>query len=139
LQPRPQLPEDNDDEEEDDAPTNRRTVPQRLPSRAAASQSRPVASSSTTPATAPHPIRVAEGSKAVEKTVPRSSPGPPSSPFVAKTAESAGGNIFTEKETEALLEVYDDILNLREDAIIDAWMTWASAVRISVLPSHSSC
>jgi hypothetical protein len=74
-----------------------------------------------------------------KKTVPRSSPGPPSSPFVAKTAESAGGNIFTDEETEALLEVYDDILNLREDAIIDAWMTWASAVRIAFLPSYSSC
>jgi hypothetical protein len=66
-----------------------------------------------------------------KKTVPRSSPGPPSSPFIAKTVESAGGSIFTEEETEALLEVYDDILNLREDAIIDAWMTWASAVRIA--------
>jgi hypothetical protein len=53
--------------------------------------------------------------------------------------ESAGGNVFTEEETEALLEVYDDILNLREDAIIDAWMNWASAVRIAVLPSSTNC
>jgi hypothetical protein len=121
-------------------PTNRRSVTQRLPSRATSSRSRPVASSSTAPVAAPPVIRVAEGSKViVKKTVPRSSPGPPSSPFVAKTAESAGGNIFTDEETEALLEVYDDILNLREDAIIDAWMTWASAVRIAFLPSYSSC
>jgi hypothetical protein len=120
-------------------PTNRQTVTQRLASRAASSQPRPVASSSTAPVIAPPVIRVTEGSRAVEKTVPRSSPGPPSSPFVAKTAESAGGNIFTEEETEALLEVYDDILDLREDATIDAWMTWASVVRIAFLPSYSSC
>ena len=121
-------------------PTNRRSVTQRLPSRATSSRSRPVASSSTAPVAAPPVIRVAEGTKVVEKkTVPRSSPGPPSSPFVVKTADSAEGNIFTEEETEALLEVYDDILNLREDAIIDAWMTWASAVRIAILPSYSSC
>jgi hypothetical protein len=120
-------------------PTNRRTLTRRLASRATPSQLRPAASSSTAPVTAPPVIRVAEGTKVVEKkTVPRSSPGPPSSPFVVKTADSAEGNIFTEEETEALLEVYDDILNLREDAIIDAWMTWASAVRIALFAGYSS-
>jgi hypothetical protein len=40
------------------------------------------------------------------------------------------GKHFTDKDTELLDDAYEDILNLDEDHIIDAWMTWAENVRL---------
>lgn len=42
---------------------------------------------------------------------------------------SAGGNNFTEEETQLLLDAYDHILNVDEDHIIDAWIAWAAEVK----------
>jgi hypothetical protein len=39
------------------------------------------------------------------------------------------GKHFTEEDTELLDDAYEDILNLAEDQIIDAWVTWAENVR----------
>lgn len=38
------------------------------------------------------------------------------------------GNSFTDEDTELLDESYEDILNLAEDQVIDAWITWAENV-----------
>jgi len=48
-------------------------------------------------------------------------------PLVEK---SKGGNHFTESEKELLMDVYDDIMDLDEDKIIDAWSAWAVTVRL---------
>ena len=42
--------------------------------------------------------------------------------------KSTGGTNFTEEETHELLNAYDDILNLDEDQIIDAWIAFAAEV-----------
>lgn len=46
--------------------------------------------------------------------------------------KSAGGDIFSEEETQELINVFDDILEIQDDKIIDAWMAYSAAVRISL-------
>ena len=45
--------------------------------------------------------------------------------FVAK---SEGGNYFTKSEKDLLIQAYDDIMNINDDQIIDAWSVWAVTV-----------
>jgi hypothetical protein len=67
--------------------------------------------------------RAAQGRNVTERKSVRNS-SPPLSP-VKPTA----GKPFTEEDTELLDDAYEDILNLAEDQIIDAWVTWAENVR----------
>jgi hypothetical protein len=48
-------------------------------------------------------------------------------PFVGK---SKGGNHFTKSEKELLMDAYDDIMDLDDDKIIDAWSAWAVTVSL---------
>ncbi|KAH9208487.1 hypothetical protein DL95DRAFT_449855 [Leptodontidium sp. 2 PMI_412] len=43
-------------------------------------------------------------------------------PFILK---SPGGNVFTNEETELLFDAYDDIMDLSDDQVIDAWIAWS--------------
>ncbi len=42
--------------------------------------------------------------------------------------KSAGGNIFTDEETQLLLDAYDSILDISDDQALDAWIAWSIAV-----------
>ena len=53
----------------------------------------------------------------------------PSSPLSSRIKPTAG-KAFTDEDTELLEDSYEDILNLDEDQIIDAWVTWAENVRL---------
>lgn len=56
-------------------------------------------------------------------------------PYVAK---SARGLHFTEEEKFLLKNSYDDIMNIDEDLVIDAWTTWAIEASISTHVSAQS-
>lgn len=90
---------------------------------------RPQAGSSAPGADIPPSTRPAVASKASTKKLATNS-----SPDVHLAAKSTGGAAFTEEDTNELLGFYDDIMNLREDKKIDAWITWAHEVRS--LPLH---
>ncbi|KAE8445129.1 hypothetical protein EG329_013731 [Mollisiaceae sp. DMI_Dod_QoI] len=114
--------EDNENEEEDDEPGPSRRPIVRAPPRS--SVARPTATSALP--TARIAPRRPTADLAQEKSV-RSPPlprSPGANPFVQK---SAGGNVFSDEETEELVAHYDDIVNLSDDQIIDAWIAWASA------------
>ena len=59
-------------------------------------------------------------------------------PLVGK---SKGGDRFTKSEKELLINAYDEIMNLDEDKIIDAWSAWAVTVGLTErnLISCASC
>lgn len=46
-------------------------------------------------------------------------------PFILK---SPGGDVFTNEETELLFDAYDDIMDLSDDQVIDAWIAWSMEV-----------
>ncbi|KAF8857978.1 hypothetical protein BDZ45DRAFT_690436 [Acephala macrosclerotiorum] len=121
MLPRPEDTEDNSDEEDikgkegDNEPA---------PSR------RPIARS---PSSVPRPTarrdlpvsRVAKGRPPVEPPQ-NSSPialSPNANPYVQR---SVGGNVFSEEETQELLDRYDEIINIADDQQIDAWIAWAT-------------
>ncbi len=35
------------------------------------------------------------------------------------------------------MDIYDDIINISEDKVIDAWMSWAEAVSLHMLLNSS--
>ncbi|PMD31138.1 hypothetical protein L207DRAFT_573195 [Hyaloscypha variabilis F] len=118
--PRPTLSEDDEDGEEEEgdelskaySPKFRPPVRQQNTARTATVQrNAPVSSSSSRPP---------QARAMVDRKPARKSSPPPSSP-VKPTA----GNAFTDEDTELLSDAYEDILNLDEDHIIDAWVTWA--------------
>jgi hypothetical protein len=125
--PRPTLPEDEGEEEEDKPsksdspkfkpPQRRQQVPQ------VASVHR----------TAPTPSSVSRRTlqrRDVSERVGARKPAPaPSSPL-----RPTAGNLFTDEDTELLDDAYEDILNLDEDHIIDAWVTWAENVYLFCFP-----
>lgn len=49
--------------------------------------------------------------------------------FVAK---SKGGNHFSKSERELLINTYDDIMDINDDQIINAWSVWAVKVGLKV-------
>ena len=127
--PRPTIPEDDDDEEEEEDGVDDRgpiySSPQWRPPQSRRSVQRPA----TVPAKPPErPSTLPPVERpTVQKTMPKS-------PRVRLHVEkSAGGENFTHEETELLLDAYDDVLNLREDKVIDAWITWATAVFILII------
>lgn len=44
--------------------------------------------------------------------------------------KSAGGNVFTDEETQLLLDTYDSIMDISDDQALDAWIAWSIAVSI---------
>jgi hypothetical protein len=123
--PRPTLSEDDEDGEEEEgdelskaySPKFRPPVRQQNTARTATVQRNAPASSSSS--------RPPQARAMVDRKPARKSSPPPSSP-VKPTA----GNAFTDEDTELLSDAYEDILNLDEDHIIDAWVTWAENVRL---------
>ena len=121
FRPRPTLPEDDEDEEDDeppaqDGPTYRLPVNRRdLPGAVVPLRSTQAASSSS--ARSP-PSRNASERKA-ERT---------SAPAPSRPARPAGNDVFTDDETELLVEEYAAILDVKNDQEIDAWQSWAAAV-----------
>lgn len=69
--------------------------------------------------------RPAQPSRNRIETSPPEARSPNASPLVQR---STGGNVFSEEETQELINAYDDINNLDEDMVIDAWLSWASQV-----------
>jgi hypothetical protein len=124
TRPRPALPEGDEDEEdedepsEDDGPKFRQPVRQQHVAEATRVHRNVPASSSTS--------RAPQSGNMIERK-PVRKPSPPHSSPVKPTA----GNSFTDEDTELLDDAYEDILNLDEDQIIDAWVTWAENVRSS--------
>jgi hypothetical protein len=57
-------------------------------------------------------------------------------PFVAK---SSRGDYFTKSEEKLLMDAYDDILDLDEDKIIDAWFAWAVEVSLQKFIPLRTC
>jgi hypothetical protein len=51
-----------------------------------------------------------------------------SSPAPSAALKPTAGKHFTENDTDLLLDSYDDILNLSDDQVIDAWLAWAAKV-----------
>jgi hypothetical protein len=83
-----------------------------------------------TPRPASPPARAAVGrpAKLAQTNTERSS-SPPSSPIVRPLVQvSAGGNVFSEEETKELINSYDDIKNISEDRVIEAWVAWSFEV-----------
>ena len=68
--------------------------------------------------------RPPQGRVVTERKTARKPSPPPSSPI-----KPTAGNSFTDEDTELLEASYEDILNLDENQIIDAWVTWAENVR----------
>jgi hypothetical protein len=64
-------------------------------------------------------------SRGIMERKPVRKPSPYSSP-----AKPTAGNSFTDEDTELLDDNYEDIINLAEDQIIDAWITWAESVSL---------
>ena len=85
-----------------------------VPANSSNNRKAPASSSTSRP---PHGRGVEE-----RKTVRKSQLAPSSA------AKPTAGRHFTEEDTELLDNSYEDILNLAEDQIIDAWMTWAENV-----------
>ena len=124
--PRPTLPDDEDEEDDNEveekpprnnspklrSPQRRQKAPQVAPV-----HRKPPASSSVS--------RPSQRRDIGERQVARKSAPSRSSPM-----KPTAGKHFTDKDTELLDDAYEDILNLDEDHIIDAWMTWAENVRL---------
>lgn len=49
---------------------------------------------------------------------------------------SKGGKRFTDDETEMLFDNYNQIMDIDEDQMIDAWIAWSVAVSSQVLISN---
>ncbi|KUJ12511.1 uncharacterized protein LY89DRAFT_652986 [Mollisia scopiformis] len=123
-QPRPQELQDNDDheaEEEEDGPS---PVRQALPRPAV-----PRPTPQPAPSRAPPPARVAARRAPIEPAPSqkvKSSPISRSSNTTPVIRRSKGGSVFSDVETQLLLENYDEIMNIGDDQVIDAWIAWSS-------------
>lgn len=65
----------------------------------------------------------------------RSSPLPKSTPSTIEPK----GNVFSEEETEKVVELYDGILTVRDDQTIDFWNLWSKEVCCGVVTQKTSC
>jgi hypothetical protein len=75
-------------------------------------------------------------SKAIVKPpIPKAASARPQPPSSSTTY--LNNDVFTDDETQELMDIYDDIINISEDKVIDAWMSWAEAVSLHMLLNSS--
>ncbi|XMA17404.1 hypothetical protein WAI453_010195 [Rhynchosporium graminicola] len=130
---RPSLPEDDDEEEEAEE-----EVPEPEPRPVPAKRRQPRFGStvSSAPSISGHrpskPRQISQPKlpkkpRAVSPVVSERSHNSARSlqrnPFVLK---STGGDVFTADETKLLFDAFNDIMDLSDDQIIDAWIAWSS-------------
>lgn len=129
MLPRPEDTEDNDNAE-DAEEEDQKDEPG--PSRRPVARALPPSSVPRFTARRDLPISRAAKRRPVAEPARSNSPGsspipfsPNANPFVQG---SVGGNVFSEEETQQLVEVYDDVMSIGDDKQIDAWIAWASKV-----------
>ena len=49
-------------------------------------------------------------------------------PSLPRSTVSRRSEIFTEEETQRMIDEFDNFMNIREDMMIDTWIAWAEAV-----------
>lgn len=133
FRPRPPLPEEDPEDNVGDGPATSGNIQLRPQSRKTPTQ--------PDPQPAPRPTKLpsrTQASSSATRVVERNGLRPKKTPSASSKGSSAvgkstGGTNFTEEETHELLNAYDDILNLDEDQIIDAWIAFAAEVSRSCI------
>ncbi|CZR52419.1 uncharacterized protein PAC_02296 [Phialocephala subalpina] len=124
LLPRPKVAEDDDNEEnveanEEPSPSRRPVARAHPPSSVPPPTTRQSIPKSRV-ATSRSPAEPPQSNSVGSSPIPLS---PDANPFVQK---SVGGTVFSEEETQELLDVYDEVINISPDQQIDAWIAWAT-------------
>jgi hypothetical protein len=119
---RPDLPDDEEENLEESAAP--RDSPQLKPRQNKTINNRAVVQSKAIPSR-PSPGRTSKNTNSANDLAQRQQDLSTSRPYVAK---STAGTVFTQEETDLLMEAYDVILDVADDQIIDAWTAWAVEV-----------